>query len=310
MLVSILVPLFNKDKFIQKTLESVINQSFQLWELIIVDDGSTDSSLTRVQEFIFSLPKEVSGRIKIFTQENKGQSSARYKAFCEAKGNFIALLDGDDLWSPRKLELQLRYFEKYPETDLLLTNYCIFPEDGSFPKAVSFSPVEKKVLGWANMEYFGGLVESTGMLRAEFLRQHMRPDAPAMSGGLAYCLYALRSNRIGCIDEYLCAYVENSRGWHLRKDDLIASIETLTKRGDLSDLILQSMTKGLKMHLFFWGIRKESVLLQSKSIIEIILMRRFDFATYALKTLYRMCVSKITYVLIRSKIRDLRSLIN
>jgi len=308
-LVSVLVPLYNKEKYIQKTLSSVINQTYPLWELIVVDDGSTDSSLKIALDYKNSLPSKIANRISILAQENRGQSQARYVAFLKAKGDFIALLDGDDLWSTKKLEVQVKYLESHPQIDLLLSNYCIFPEGGGRPKAVSFVSTSKRVMGWANTEYFGGLVESTGMFRSDFLRRHMSPLLPAMSGGLEFCLHALQARRIGCTKEYLCAYIENFGGWHLRKDDLISSIENLTRNSEILESTRIEMAKGLERHLFFWKFRQISLLKRFRLVWSLIVNLKIDYLTYALKTLSRVLVAQQRYFFKRHRIRDLRDMV-
>ncbi len=105
---SIIIPLYNKETFIQGTLKSVLNQSFQDFEVLIIDDGSTDKSLEKV--------KSVSDRkIRIFEQENKGVSEARNKGIKEAKANHIAFLDADDYWYPHFLEEMHKHIQILPQ---------------------------------------------------------------------------------------------------------------------------------------------------------------------------------------------------
>ena len=95
-LVSIIMPSWNTDKFIRESIQSVINQTYVNWELIIVDDCSTDSTEDIISEF-------EDKRIKFFKNEkNCGAAISRNKALREAKGKWIAFLDSDDLWVPNK----------------------------------------------------------------------------------------------------------------------------------------------------------------------------------------------------------------
>lgn len=96
---SIVIPLYNKEKYIKRTLKSVLKQTFTNFEVIIVDDGSTDNS----SEIIKSINDS---RICLIQQENGGPSKARNRGIQEAKGEFIAFLDADDEWLPGKLEKQ------------------------------------------------------------------------------------------------------------------------------------------------------------------------------------------------------------
>lgn len=105
-LVSVIMPSFNTGKYIKQSIESVMAQTYQNWELLIVDDCSTDST----DEIISSISNE---RIRYFKNEhNSGAAVSRNRALREAKGKWIAFLDSDDLWMPDKLEKQIAFMEK------------------------------------------------------------------------------------------------------------------------------------------------------------------------------------------------------
>ena len=99
-LVSIIIPVYNSEKYLAETITSAISQTWNNKEIIIIDDGSTDNSLTIAESF-------ANEHIKIFSQPNKGASAARNKGLHEAKGDYIQFLDGDDLLMPNKIEVQL-----------------------------------------------------------------------------------------------------------------------------------------------------------------------------------------------------------
>ncbi|NBL65793.1 glycosyltransferase [Flavobacterium sp. NST-5] len=106
-LVSIVTPAFNSAQFIAETIQSVQNQTYQNWEMIIVDDFSTDETVAEISKFLED------SRIKCFQlKENSGAGIARQKAVDLAKGNFIAFLDADDLWLPEKLSKQINFLQK------------------------------------------------------------------------------------------------------------------------------------------------------------------------------------------------------
>lgn len=111
--ISVVVPLYNKEKSIEETLQSVLAQTYTDYELIVVDDGSTDNSLKVVHSFVNSFTH--SSVIKIIHKENGGVSSARNRGIKEAKGEYIALLDGDDLWEPTFLEEQVKLIHEFPQ---------------------------------------------------------------------------------------------------------------------------------------------------------------------------------------------------
>jgi teichuronic acid biosynthesis glycosyltransferase TuaG len=109
MLVSVITPLHNASTFISQTIQSVLDQTYQYWEMIIVDDCSTDNSVEIVETFI-----NQDNRIHLYKlAANSGAAAARNFAIEKAKGRFIAFLDSDDMWNPEKLELQISYMLKH-----------------------------------------------------------------------------------------------------------------------------------------------------------------------------------------------------
>jgi len=107
-LVSIITPLYNADSFIEDMINSVINQTYTNWELIIVDDCSTDQGYANVLNF-----KDKDKRITLLrNKKNLGPALSRNKGIKHAKGRFIAFLDSDDQWMPDKLEKQIEFMQK------------------------------------------------------------------------------------------------------------------------------------------------------------------------------------------------------
>lgn len=105
-LVSIIVPVYNAEKFIKDTIQTVKNQTYQNWELILVDDFSTDNSVDIIN-------KNIEERIKLVKLEkNSGAAICRNKGVEKAKGRYIAFLDSDDLWRKEKLEKQLEFMRE------------------------------------------------------------------------------------------------------------------------------------------------------------------------------------------------------
>lgn len=123
---SVVIPLYNKEKYIKKTINSVLEQSFKNFELIIVDDGSTDRSI----EIVKSINDQ---RINLIIQENSGPSKARNRGISEAKGEFIAFLDADDEWLPKKLERQYKFHYKHID---IFWSCCGFSVDGGKRKEI------------------------------------------------------------------------------------------------------------------------------------------------------------------------------
>ncbi len=115
--VSVVVSAYQKAQFLPRTLQSVLDQTFQDFEAIVVDDGSTDDTHEIVENFAKN-----DSRVKYIYQENQGPGSARNTGIRAAQADLVALLDGDDAWLPDKLEHQVRIMDAFPNVDLLLTN--------------------------------------------------------------------------------------------------------------------------------------------------------------------------------------------
>ena len=112
--ISIIIPTYNRKLFLINAIDSVFNQTYQNLELIIIDDGSSDKSI----EYI----KKKHPSIKIYKQSNKGVSSARNKGIKISSNNWIAFLDSDDRWHPKKLEKQINYLLRNPKYKICHTD--------------------------------------------------------------------------------------------------------------------------------------------------------------------------------------------
>ena len=123
-MISVVIPLYNKEKQIAETLRSVLQQSFQDFEIVVVNDGSTDGSVAAAKSV-------QDKRIRIIHQENSGVSAARNRGIDEARYELIAFLDADDRWKPDYLMTQYELTQKYPECSVFACNYEFVYADGS-----------------------------------------------------------------------------------------------------------------------------------------------------------------------------------
>lgn len=120
-LVSVIISTYNYAKYLPEAINSVLNQTYQDFEIVIVDDGSTDNT----REIIEGYLKDYPDKIRYFFQTNKGCEPARNRGIIESAGNYIAILDADDIWLPDKLRIQMDFFEKNPDIGLVHTNYIL-----------------------------------------------------------------------------------------------------------------------------------------------------------------------------------------
>lgn len=113
---SVVIPLYNKQSHVKETIETVFNQTFQDYEIVVVNDGSTDQSVKVVKSI-------QDNRIKLIHQENQGVSVARNRGIQESKADYIAFLDADDIWLPEFLQTIYELIQKFPEAGLYATAY-------------------------------------------------------------------------------------------------------------------------------------------------------------------------------------------
>lgn len=124
---SVIIPLYNKEDCILKTLDSVLNQSYNDFEIVVVDDGSTDHSLSMVRTVM-------DDRLRVVSQPNAGPSSARNRGIQEVKGKYIAFLDADDIWSQDYLLEMSRLITDYPDAVIYGFNYGIIEKGKTIVK--------------------------------------------------------------------------------------------------------------------------------------------------------------------------------
>ena len=122
-LVSIMMPAYNAAEFVGQAIDSVLAQTYQIWELVIVDDGSCDDTVSIVKSYPHP-------RIKLITQENRGESAARNTALAHMRGDLVAFLDADDCYLPQHLKETVNYLNQHPERDAVYTDGYHIDEEG------------------------------------------------------------------------------------------------------------------------------------------------------------------------------------
>lgn len=195
-LVSIIMPSWNTDRYIAESIQSVINQTYSNWELIIVDDCSTDNT----DDVVASFQDE---RIKYFHNEkNSGAALTRNRALREARGEWIAFLDSDDLWSPKKLEKQIAFmkengyslsfteYEKIDEESKPINIYVSGPSRVNKRKMYNYDYIGQLTMMYSTKEF--GLIQIKDIKKnndyAIRLQLFKKPGA---------CAYLLKENLAG-----------------------------------------------------------------------------------------------------------------
>ncbi len=136
--VSIVIPAYNAEQYLGETIESVLAQTFDDFELLIIDDGSTDNTAEIVSNYSLK-----DNRVKLISQENQGVSIARNTGIKIAKGEYIAFLDSDDKWLPNKLAAHIEHFEKTPDLGISFARVEFITFDGKSTNYFSRSRLSK-----------------------------------------------------------------------------------------------------------------------------------------------------------------------
>lgn len=139
--ISVIIPVYKVEQYIATTVRSVLDQTYTNWELLIIDDGSPDRSVEICQQFTDS-------RIKIIRQQNRGLSGARNAGIRHACGEYLAFLDGDDLWLPEKLAKHVEHLENSPDVGVSFSRSALIDVDGNslhtylMPKLKNITPLD------------------------------------------------------------------------------------------------------------------------------------------------------------------------
>lgn len=216
-LVSIILPVYNGQLFLADAINSVLSQTYNNIELLIVDDGSTDNSINIAKSF-----EEKDSRIRYFQQKNGGVAAARNTALRCIRGLFVGFIDQDDLWLTDKLETQMMYFNNNPEAVFLHGNIDYIDDDAN--------TIDKNLYPWetnASGKCFGRLFNANAIaIQTVCFKSNcidkiglLREDVPGVDD-YDYWLRFSRFFRIDYVDKTLALYrfhgANESHKWHLQ----------------------------------------------------------------------------------------------
>jgi teichuronic acid biosynthesis glycosyltransferase TuaG len=220
--VSIIIPTFNAGKYIEGALASIFAQSFQDFEIILIDDGSTDNTSDQVRAIQDS-------RIIYCYKENQGPAAARNRGLQLAKGEFIAFLDVDDLWQPHKLEMHLNLMKNFPQMGMSFSWFQIlFEQPVQRLESPWFAPPKKKVLGFVDfLERNWTGHSSSVVLRTQCMRDCQGFDESFYTGEDYYLWLQIAQKGwdIGFLPEALSVY--RRRTGSLTVDHLQIALDNL-----------------------------------------------------------------------------------
>jgi glycosyltransferase involved in cell wall biosynthesis len=164
-LVSVLLPVYNGEKYLRQAVESILAQSFEDYEFIIIDDGSTDGTLWILQHYSVQHPT-----LKIISRPNKGLTVTLNEGLAMAKGEFLARMDADDISMPRRFEKQVKYLREHPDCVLVGSRVLLIDPEG-LPIRESCSEVAHEEIDGAHLNRGWPVVHPAVMMRTAAVRQ-------------------------------------------------------------------------------------------------------------------------------------------
>ena len=214
---SIIMPVYNAEDVLQKSIRSIIEQSFDDWELITINDGSTDSSLEILKTF-----ERKDSRIRALTQNHSGPGAARNLGMNVCGGDYIAFLDADDYWEKDFLELVQKEISFHESLDIVFIDTINERTDGSiigYSNTYSFKQMSKHELLCNQMT--GNLSWGMGKVIRKELIKNSKPFAELAVGEEAVFSFDVlyNANRIGFVEKPIYHYVQSSTGQHKKGDN-------------------------------------------------------------------------------------------
>lgn len=160
MAVSVLMPVFNAEAYLAQAIESILGQTFKDFEFIIVDDGSTDASPALLQRYA-----RKDGRIHLISRENRGIARTRNELLSQAQGEFVAMMDADDIALPDRLSRQIAFLQHHPDVVCLGSSYQLIDEAGRLLLTCFAVPEEDTAIQRQLLTGSGGVHQPTVMFR-------------------------------------------------------------------------------------------------------------------------------------------------
>ena len=242
--ISVIIPIYNASQTIERCLQSVLDQSYKAeYQIIVVNDGSTDNSLQIVESFI---QKYHLSNIQIINKNNGGVSSARNAGMNAAKGNFIAFLDADDAWLPKKISQQINVFKNDPNVVLVGTAI-----NGIILKRYFFKTFSKMtVITLNNLLFKNFLCTSTVVMKKELLQNvGLFDENLKYSEDRNYFIRIAFNHKCILLNENLVNYGNGKRGFE--SSGLSANLKEM-ERGELNNL--RYAYKNLDVSFFSYSI--------------------------------------------------------
>lgn len=254
-LVSIVIPMYNAQDWIDGLLESIMRQTYQNIEIVLVDDGSTDAS----GEIVSRFSKRNSGiEMRVILQENSGVSEARNEGVRQSSGELLAFVDSDDIWMAEKIERQVREIIRQ-NASAVSCSYAIF-RDSDLQVLDVIHPIWSLggVRNWLFFRSYGGLLSSTLLLKKETFYQAgpFRTDL-SLSADIEFAWRLLKVTSVTSMDEPLVGYRLRPNQMHKLPDLLLSESQRMIEIVDVLKIpkFQKIYFSNLNLRLFLYRVQ-------------------------------------------------------
>lgn len=242
--VSVLMPVYNSEAYIAEAIDSIINQSFEDWELIIIDDGSTDKSESIVKSY-------TDNRITFLKNpENKGIIYTRNRLFDKAKGEYMAIFDSDDISYPERLKKQVNFLDQNPEYAFCGTWGKTIDVDGKFLRNMNLANKHDYIKCW--LLFSNSFIQSSIMIRKNVLDKNgLRYDEGfPVTGDYEFWARLIQYGKAENLKEYLVAYRWHASNISHRKKDKAKLLTQKTYARGLKTIGINPNEDELNTHFY------------------------------------------------------------
>lgn len=222
-LISVVIPTYNRMNSVCNAIDSVLNQTYSNIEIIVVDDGSTDNTANRLEQY--------GDKIKYIKQINGGVSSARNTGIRSSEGEYLAFLDSDDIWYDDKIEKQMKFFQDNEDSILALVYVDVIRTSGDGKTIESRRPYDRnRILGFIDVFIYPYLGPSTVLLKTECINKEMAFDESLKTAeDLQFFLEIASKYNIGYLNEVLGEIRHVDDGLSSSTDSYIDNINVVTR---------------------------------------------------------------------------------
>lgn len=243
--VSVVMPVYNTEKYVREAIESILNQTFTDFELLIINDGSTDNSLSAIRSFNDS-------RIRVINlEENRGNRVAANIGLREAKGKYVVRMDSDDIALPDRIEAQVKFMEEHPEVGLSGGHLRFFGNKSDIWRF----PLNREIIN-ASLIFTPGVSQGTSILRTEVYKKnnvYYNERGASYAEDLEYFLRLKKVTEFANIDKILIHYRRHEGNITSRLQEKSAELYAEAFREIFNDLGIHLSTKEIKLHMQLMG---------------------------------------------------------